>query len=334
MGTDLFTSSRGPGLIGMLLALIVLGGFSLLAFFVFDERFQGGGPTLESVMEDDAEQLDKLRGQLASGQARLAATKPFKQIADELRMTTTRLAIAEDQRKELETEQDEAGAMLQDLAGQFDRYKSAYRESARASMVGREMDELKTLDGRIYEGVKVTAVDSVRMQVRHRGGIVGLGLETLPPDLQDYLQFDAGEKERQLAAEAALRERQRLEDTEAKTSHRSQQMQSRLAAMKSEHQSTVALWTRAEQAIPEFNQALAAKQLELSREESKSITGGISNAPQVRAELRRLQERMRAVREQSSALKAKATRLEREIADLERQIADLEQAPSNDSRGK
>ena len=40
--SDLLSSSRGPGVIGVLVALLVLGGFGTL-FVVFDDNMQGGG---------------------------------------------------------------------------------------------------------------------------------------------------------------------------------------------------------------------------------------------------------------------------------------------------
>ena len=44
------SSARGPGVIGMIMALIVLLGFGVLFMFAFDEDLQGGGQTIEALV--------------------------------------------------------------------------------------------------------------------------------------------------------------------------------------------------------------------------------------------------------------------------------------------
>lgn len=48
--TDMMSSGRGAGVIGSIMAVVVLGGFVLLFVLVFDEGLQGGGETIESVI--------------------------------------------------------------------------------------------------------------------------------------------------------------------------------------------------------------------------------------------------------------------------------------------
>ena len=44
------SSGRGPGFIGLLLALLIVGGFGALYVLVFDSEMQGKGVTIESVI--------------------------------------------------------------------------------------------------------------------------------------------------------------------------------------------------------------------------------------------------------------------------------------------
>lgn len=320
MGTDLFTSNRGAGVIGTLLALIVLGGFSLLYFFVFDERLQGGGQTLESVIEEDADHLAKLREQWQGQLGELKKTEGFKLVADELRSQTTRRDITAGKRGRLEEDVAAAGAELAGAGEAFAKYRQAYRESARATMVGREMDELRTTDGRTYTQVKITEIDPIRMQIRHSGGITGVPLDTLPEDLQTYLQLDENEKEQRIAAEAAQRERQSASADQSDALQRIVAMQRQLAKLKEDRERASQLATRARDALPRLEQAILTKKSELAREEMKARTGGISNAPQVRVQLQKLEEQLQQARAQEPGVRAKVGELDKEIAGLEADI--------------
>ncbi len=325
MGTDLFTSSRGPGLIGTLMALVVLLGFGALYFFVFDERFQGGGQTLESIIEDDARQITSLGQRLSSNRLKLEATKDFKKIASDLRAATTQRDIALSRREKLQQEV----ASLKDEIAEFEesvaKYKQAYRESARATMVGREMDELKTTDDKTYTKVRITDIDPVRMQIRHQGGITGVALDTLPEDLQDYLQLDDSERAQQLAAEATAREQQSRHADQGEALHRIQTLRHRLSELEKKRNDARRLSARAQDAIPEIQQAIEMKHNELLIEQQKAATGGISNAPQVRAQISQLESKLRRARQQGPALSAEASALDREIAGMEAEIRTIEE---------
>ena len=58
---DIFSSSRGAGVIGALLALLVLVGFGTLFLFVFDKGMQGGDITIESVIRDQDSTITSLK---------------------------------------------------------------------------------------------------------------------------------------------------------------------------------------------------------------------------------------------------------------------------------
>ncbi len=325
MGTDLFTSSRGPGLIGTLMALVVLIGFGLLYFLVFDERFQGGEQTLESIIKEQEKNLTSLRSRKSNQETKLAATAGFKKTASELRQETTRHGIIVERREKLEATLAESEEAFAALTESMAEYGSAYRKSARAAMIGREWDELKTNDGKVFAKVKVTEIDPVRMQIRHSGGITGVALDTLPDDLQDFLQVDAGEKEQLLAAEAESRVRQKQHAELGQTEHRLGQLKHELTTLNRERERVRTLEQKATDALPTLQRAIEAKRSELEREEQKAQTGGISNAPQVRAQLQTLEGKLRLAREQGPVLRAKLGKLDQQALTLEGKINETRQ---------
>jgi hypothetical protein len=65
--SDLMSSGRGPGVIGMVMALIVLLGFGLLFMVATDEGFQGGDQSIESLIAHQAKDIEFSKGALERG---------------------------------------------------------------------------------------------------------------------------------------------------------------------------------------------------------------------------------------------------------------------------
>lgn len=69
--SDMILSSRGPGLIGTLLALLVIAGFGTLYVLVFDDSLQGQPSALAAEVAEKRGRILKLSQSLASARARL-----------------------------------------------------------------------------------------------------------------------------------------------------------------------------------------------------------------------------------------------------------------------
>ena len=69
--TDMMSSHRGPGVIGMVMGLFVLLGFGVLFVFAFDEGSQGGDLSIESVVRYQAKEIDGYQANIVSGQQNL-----------------------------------------------------------------------------------------------------------------------------------------------------------------------------------------------------------------------------------------------------------------------
>lgn len=203
--TDLMSSGRGPGVIGMALALIVLLGFGTLFTFVFDEGMQGGGQTIESVIREQGKEISSLKTSVASkskaleaGPARIAAAKELSDLTRENRF---REGTIDGSKKNVEA----VNAQITTQLAAFEEYKDQYRAFARAKAKDEEIPELKARDGTIYHNVIVREVTAIGMQIVHRDGQKRIPFEDLPDEIQDRFQFDPKQKELAKAEEDKTR---------------------------------------------------------------------------------------------------------------------------------
>lgn len=325
MGTDLLTSSRGPGVIGALIALTVLVGFAGLAFFAFDPRFQGGGKTIEGVISDDAKRLDNLQARVAGANETLGRTDELKRIESE---TLKNEAVVKTQQTRIEEERglrDEGREALARGRQSFADYRQRYRDSAREAMKGREFERIELQSGEVYQQVKVTEVDAARMQIRHSGGITGLPIEQLPADLLDFLQYDEEEKAQHLADEASQRSMQHgvadvveLQQDIARLNGHIERIRKTLEKGKQDS-------ARSQDAVKLLQQAIKEKRRELAANES-GAAGPISRAPAIRGEIAQLQRKLDAAKDLPAKVSAEATKLRAELGELERNLSAKESA--------
>lgn len=205
--SDMMQSSRGPGVIGTLLALVVVLGFGLLFLFAFDEGFQGGGKSIESVIKAQASEIDNMKDEIAAGTAtlerepaRIAATDGLKRV---------RLAMKGLEEKEgvLKSKIEALKAELLTRSEQWEAYKNEYRVFIRGKAKGQVLETLETRNGEIFKSVSIREVTAIGVQIRHDNGFKRIAFEELKDDLQDFYQFDPAQKESAVADETAARDK-------------------------------------------------------------------------------------------------------------------------------
>ena len=189
----------------MLLAMVVLVGFGVLFLFAFDEGFQGKDQSIESVIANQAKEIDDLKLGIDSGTKRLAEVPARSNAARELatikRENQYRDGEIESLRQGIAAANEAISAKLAD----FEAYKDQYRVVVRAKAKGSTMPRLETRSGEVYENVSVREVSAVGMQIIHDGGQKRVPFEDLPAELQDLYQFDPAQKAAAIAREAEER---------------------------------------------------------------------------------------------------------------------------------
>ncbi len=197
------SSGRGPGVIGMVMALFVLIGFGLLFMFATDDGFQEGGASIERVIAHQAKDIEFARRVVADGQTALDSSSVRVRNSKELaRLTRGNKTLKEN--IEALGKRNQVGK--EEFARQseaFEAYKNQYRVFVRGKAKGESMATLETLTGGVYKNVSIREVTAVGIQIRHEDGQKRIPFEELPEALKERFQFDPKQKAAVLAKERA-----------------------------------------------------------------------------------------------------------------------------------
>jgi HAMP domain-containing protein len=203
--TEMMESGRGPGVIGMLLALVVIAGFGVLFMFAFDEGLQGADYTIEALITKQTQEIADLERAISNGNQKLDMAPALKADAGQLndirsskRSGTRRIAT-------LKYEITSADKSLAEMTEDFESYKDDYRALVRGRARDEQMDTLGTRKGMVYQNVTIKSVTPVGIQIMHDGGFKRIPYEELPPAMQDRFQFDPKQKQAALAMEDSQR---------------------------------------------------------------------------------------------------------------------------------
>lgn len=205
--SEMMESGRGPGVIGMLMALVVMAIFVMLFIFAFDERFMGGGQTIESIIADQATEVADLETLLSDAEKQVAEVPARQARVDELTALKREGQNREAQIAGIKTEIATADGLIASNLQEFETYKDKYRVQVRGKAKGEIIERLEARDGNIYENVTIRNVTPIGIQIMHDGGLKRIPYEQLPDPMIDRFQFDAKQK----AAAIALEEAQRTE---------------------------------------------------------------------------------------------------------------------------
>lgn len=204
--SDLMSSGRGPGVIGMVMALIVLLGFGFLFMFAFDDGMQGGDRSIESVIREQARDIASYRGGVENGKKTLELAPSRLAAARELSLLKRMNQGQVDQAAQLAAKIEAEGNALVAARGEFEAYKDRYRAHVRSAAKGSEISELKTMGGVVYKNVNIREVTAVGIQIRHDDGQKRIPFEDLPEAMRDHFQFDPDQKARALVTENQQRD--------------------------------------------------------------------------------------------------------------------------------
>ncbi|MFD0895557.1 hypothetical protein KBB96_19515 [Luteolibacter ambystomatis] len=199
MGLDI-SSGRGAGVMGTLVAALVLGGFVVLYFFVFDESM-AGGRSIESVIKEQREEIDRLKD-WAGNQTNVLETRAnFRTIAAEADQMQRK---AREIKGDLDTQVSLVSRIQSEIAQVKTKdaaYRAAYRSQIRNEGKGLTYAQLKTLSGKVYQTVVVSKVDAVGMNIQHQDGTARVEFENLPPEIGEHFQYDPNEKKEAINSE-------------------------------------------------------------------------------------------------------------------------------------
>jgi hypothetical protein len=204
--SDLMSSGRGPGVIGTLMALLVLVGFAALFMFAADEDLQGGGRSIESIILQQGKEITNSTEHLADQQKLLAILPSRIATLKDLDRVRQNTKITQDQIANLNTNVEAGQKEVSREIAKFDEYKDEYRTHVRDKAKGQIMQTLTTKSGIIYNNVNIREVTAIGIQIRHDDGHKRIPFEDLSDEMRDYYQFDSNQKENAVKQEVTARD--------------------------------------------------------------------------------------------------------------------------------
>jgi chromosome segregation ATPase len=316
--SDLLTSSRGPGVIGTLLAMLVLVGFGTLYLFVFDEGLQGGQKTIQAVIRDQGTLIGTHKTQIENYKVRIESAKRFKEVAQEADDLKLRADNAAKRLAELGESKKAAEAALAAADEAWSKYRDEYRASEWAAAVGEKFDELKTVGGELFAKVSIRKVTHKGVDIAHENGMKLIPCEDLPLELQDRFQFDKKLTEEDANATntgVAIHSDNVAIATLAQKAQgkldRVRELEEQIEASNAAIQAAKMNEVRNQAAVDRMRMAIAS-------EENKR--GGISKAPQMKEQLRVMERAAKEIRDSVPVNERKIRDANREISTLKREV--------------
>lgn len=316
--SDLLTSSRGPGVIGTLLALFVLVGFGTLYMFVFDEGLQGGQKRIEAVIRDQGTLIETHKIQIANYKDRIDAAKRFKEVAKEADELELRAENGAKRLAELTAAKAEAEAAVASADEAWAKYRDEYRASEWAAAVGEKLDELKTMGGDLFAKVSIRKVSHKGVDIAHENGMKLIPCDDLPPELQDRFQFD---KEMTAADAKKSDDDFNIHSDNVAVAALAQKATAKIARVQ-ELQDEIAKWQAAiqEAKMNEVRNQAAVDRMRMTIASEEAKRSGISRAPQMKEQLRAMERKAKEIRDSVPANDRKIRDANREIGTLKREV--------------
>jgi septal ring factor EnvC (AmiA/AmiB activator) len=189
----MISSDDSPGvftfMVGLILVVFTGVALSLLVDrkFSFSKRVSG----LAGQIEAGATELEQLKVTQLELESRLTETEPKRRALMETRTSLDRkLPALTTRRKSLTDTMGNLKQTLPALEAEFARYRSAYRDAARAAAVGESLGTLTVRGGREYRQAVINRVTDVGLEIRHENGIARVQAPELDQAMQDRFQWE------------------------------------------------------------------------------------------------------------------------------------------------
>jgi len=202
----LFSSSRGPGIIGACLALAVVAGFGSLIHYASNDS---GELTIEQQIINNQEAIESLEKQIDN-----VAVLKRKHAKNQL--DYEELRSLEDIHDKCLKDIESGKTLIQDMKSEglavktkFESYREKYRKQVRNDAIGEEHKEFITTDGKTYKDVTFEEISDLDIKIKHsRGKATYIPYDVLPKEYADRFQVSNKAAEMQ----AAIREKESAEN--------------------------------------------------------------------------------------------------------------------------
>ena len=196
MFNDSHEVSRNVGIMGVLLALLVLGGLYGLgaSFLTGMEFFKKDEVSTKVLIEKGRNQIEALKADLEGGKKLQVRVADHQALLEKIESATSELEAEEKVVFEAEEKVSQARLELQKEMAALKGYQRQYRQLVRTRAEGETID-LSGLKGDSFREARIMGISPIRLRVMTKTGVVGIDYQELPEKLQQRFQFNKEEAE-------------------------------------------------------------------------------------------------------------------------------------------
>ncbi|MCW1884317.1 hypothetical protein OKA04_06210 [Luteolibacter flavescens] len=296
--------------------MIVLGGFALLYFLVFDESMQGGKPLISSVIREQESIITSRKGEIESFRKKEEDAGTRADIAREVKTAERKVENEGSIKTELAQKIEATKAELVAIDEKWEAYKDQYRAQVWPEAQGKELKEFKTVSGRVYEDVKVLGVDHTGMRLMAHSGPVTVPAEELPDDLRDLYQL-SDEKKKAILLAASQGTAVHEDNVEvAKLQQRIGELNTAIREKSDARKGAEDRLKMAVDAGPRFQIEISNQEGKINAERRKAV----SRAPQMEQQLKQMRKKAEDTRNSIPKLQADIRKFDEDIAKLNAEV--------------
>jgi chromosome segregation ATPase len=319
---DMFSSHRGAGVIGTLVAVGVLAVLGTLFLLVFDQDFQGGEKSIEAVIRDQGTQIEQLSSTIRARTNQLGDIAKNKQIVENIDSVKRQIDAKNNRidaaKQRIIVLQDAISRTQQQQSG----YLVAYRKAERAQEIGKTYPELTTKAGRSYKSVVIKKIDDLRVNIGHEGGSGVIYWNDLPNDMMDRLQFNKELAEQQTKMEqgsaAQFAASAKESDIRESIAHVKEQISNATSAFESQK----SLVSQSEAKIQDCQRQINQLRAMISREANKD---GLRQTPRYRSQIEEHERTMEAERKRMADFQIIRQKYEQNLSEFQARLTELNQ---------
>ncbi|MEI7927330.1 MAG: hypothetical protein WCH40_02180 [Verrucomicrobiales bacterium] len=180
---DMTTSSRGMLIVGVIVGLFVVGGFTTL-YSTGGEKAMGGEKSLEGIIHDEEKELDLNRTAVVEATKRLETADHLRATAKEADELALKVRASRQRISDLENTIPKLERAISDGEKTFETDKQLIRKQLLAELSVTTLPTLQTASGKVYQEARITSIDATSVTLSHRDGSSRLPLTDLPPEIR------------------------------------------------------------------------------------------------------------------------------------------------------
>lgn len=181
---DMTTNSRGMLIIGGVVGIFVVAGFTTL-ILSGSEKAMGTGKSIEGVIREQQNEIDLNRTAIIEQKRQLVEAEQRRAKAIEMAQLSVRLKAGRERIAALTASLPRIRQEINDLEEALATDKQNYRKQLLNNPELSTLSELRTISGKVYQKVRITSIDATSVTISHQDGSGRVQLSDLPAEIRN-----------------------------------------------------------------------------------------------------------------------------------------------------